>query len=65
MLSRGVLPGEDAPDIVANTFLAQMSEKTLQDIGYGFLDHRERETNTSFYPEKESTIDRSSANFLQ
>jgi len=64
MLFRGVMPGEDAPDIVANTFLAQMSEKTLQDIGYGFLDHRECET--SFYPlEKENLIDWSSANFSQ
>ncbi|KII86607.1 hypothetical protein PLICRDRAFT_113764, partial [Plicaturopsis crispa FD-325 SS-3] len=37
----GIVPGHDAPDIVANTFLAQLSEDTLTKIGYGFLEHRE------------------------
>ncbi|KAF5370507.1 hypothetical protein D9615_010341 [Tricholomella constricta] len=38
---QGLIAGEDAPDIVANTFLAQLSDTTLDKIGYGFLDHRE------------------------
>jgi len=35
--------GEDAPDIVANTFLDQISEEQMRDVGYAFLDHRECE----------------------
>lgn len=41
MSSRGLIPAEDAPDIIANTFLAQLSDETLKRIRYGFLDHRE------------------------
>ncbi|KDR69528.1 hypothetical protein GALMADRAFT_230698 [Galerina marginata CBS 339.88] len=37
----GLIPAEDAPDIIANTFLAQLSDETLTKIRYGFLDHRE------------------------
>ncbi|KAF8055687.1 hypothetical protein FPV67DRAFT_1741394 [Lyophyllum atratum] len=37
----GLIAGGDAPDVVANTFLDQLSDKTLDKIGYGFLDHRE------------------------
>jgi len=40
---RGLIPADDAPDIVANTFLAQLSDETLKKIRYGFLEHRERE----------------------
>lgn len=40
---RGLIPGQDAPDIVANTFLDQTSEEQLKKIGYGFLSHRECE----------------------
>jgi hypothetical protein len=43
MSCRGLIPGQDAPDIVANTFLDQTSEKQLRKIGYGFLSHRECE----------------------
>ena len=39
---RGLIPGQDAPDIVANTFLDQTSEEQLKQIGYAFLSHRER-----------------------
>jgi hypothetical protein len=37
----GVLDGQDAPDIVANTFLDQVNEEQMEAIGYGFLSHRE------------------------
>jgi len=37
----GLIPAKDAPDIIANTFLAQLSDETLKKIRYGFLDHRE------------------------
>ncbi|EDR01578.1 uncharacterized protein LACBIDRAFT_310608 [Laccaria bicolor S238N-H82] len=37
----GLIPAEDAPDIIANTFLAQLSDETLTRIRYGFLEHRE------------------------
>jgi hypothetical protein len=40
---RGLIPGQDAPDIVANTFLDQTSEEQLEKIGHAFLSHRERE----------------------
>ncbi|KAJ7154733.1 hypothetical protein C8R46DRAFT_442730 [Mycena filopes] len=32
---------EDAPDIRANTFLAEVTEEQLKKIGYGFLAHRQ------------------------
>ena len=38
---RGLIPGQDAPDIVANTFLDQTSEEQLKKICYAFLSHRE------------------------
>ena len=38
---RGLITGEDAPDIVANTFLDQITEEQMRDIGYAFLEHRE------------------------
>jgi hypothetical protein len=41
LYARGLIEGEDAPDIVANTFLDRVSEEQLQEIGYSFLDHRE------------------------
>jgi hypothetical protein len=34
---------QDAPDIVANTFLAQVTAEQLKNIGYSFLEHRECE----------------------
>ncbi|EDR04062.1 uncharacterized protein LACBIDRAFT_330862 [Laccaria bicolor S238N-H82] len=37
----GLIPAEDAPDIITNTFLAQLSDETLTRIWYGFLEHRE------------------------
>uniref|UniRef100_A0A8H8CI32 XPG-I domain-containing protein n=1 Tax=Psilocybe cubensis TaxID=181762 RepID=A0A8H8CI32_PSICU len=37
----GLIPGEDAPDIVANTFLASVTEEQMAKIGGGFLMHRE------------------------
>jgi hypothetical protein len=37
------VPSEDAPDIIANTFLAEVTQKQLDAIGLGFLQHRERE----------------------
>jgi hypothetical protein len=43
MSCRGLILGQDAPDIVANTFLDQTSEEQLKKIGYGFLSHRECE----------------------
>jgi hypothetical protein len=33
---RGLVEGEDAPDIVANTFLDQVTDEQLKDIGYSF-----------------------------
>jgi hypothetical protein len=38
---RGLIPGQDAPDIVTNTFLDQTSEEQLKQIGYAFLSHQE------------------------
>jgi hypothetical protein len=38
---RGLIMGEDAPDIVANTFLDQITEEQMRDVGYAFLEHRE------------------------
>ncbi|KAJ7835416.1 hypothetical protein B0H13DRAFT_2240081 [Mycena leptocephala] len=32
---------QDAPDIIANTFLAQVTAEQLKTIGYSFLEHRE------------------------
>lgn len=37
------MPGEDAADIIANTFLANITDKQINDVGLGFLQHRERE----------------------
>ncbi|KAF8867676.1 hypothetical protein BD779DRAFT_1694104 [Infundibulicybe gibba] len=37
----GLVPSEDAPDIIANTFLAEISEEQLQRVGIAFLEHRE------------------------
>ncbi|KAJ7290789.1 hypothetical protein C8J57DRAFT_1612073 [Mycena rebaudengoi] len=34
-------PEEDAPDIIANTCLAQVTDDQLKSIGYGFLQYRE------------------------
>lgn len=41
--TRGLIPGEDAPDIIANTFLAGITEKQMDAVGRGFLAHRESE----------------------
>ena len=40
MLS-GLVPAEDAPDIIANTFLEQVTDIQLGKIRLGFLKHRE------------------------
>ena len=37
----GLVPNEDAPDITANTFLADISQEELAQIGRAFLSHRE------------------------
>ncbi|KAJ7772443.1 hypothetical protein B0H16DRAFT_1714643 [Mycena metata] len=38
----GLLDGvQDAPDIIANTFLSQVTDEQLKTIGYGLLEHRE------------------------
>ena len=38
---RGLILGQDAPDIIANTFLDQTSKEQLKQIGYAFLSHQE------------------------
>jgi hypothetical protein len=48
LCSSGLIEGEDAPDIVANTFLDRVSDEQLQEIGYSFLDHRECERSSFF-----------------
>jgi hypothetical protein len=37
----GLVPNEDAPDIVANTFLAEVTQDELDKVGRAFLCHRE------------------------
>ncbi|KAJ7916427.1 hypothetical protein B0H13DRAFT_2449107 [Mycena leptocephala] len=37
----GLDEADDAPDIRANTFLAEVTDEQLQQIGYGFLGHRQ------------------------
>ncbi|KAJ7027044.1 hypothetical protein C8F04DRAFT_1399692 [Mycena alexandri] len=37
----GLVPEEDAPDIRANTWLSQVTEEQLRDVGFGFLAHRQ------------------------
>ncbi|PPQ79199.1 hypothetical protein CVT24_012739, partial [Panaeolus cyanescens] len=37
----GLVPSEDAPDIVANTFLSTITEEQMNDVRKGFLMHRE------------------------
>ncbi|KAF9039035.1 hypothetical protein BJ165DRAFT_1407286 [Panaeolus papilionaceus] len=39
----GLVPEEDAPDIVANTFLAAITDEQLAKVGEGFLKHREHQ----------------------
>ncbi|KAH9478129.1 hypothetical protein JR316_0008582 [Psilocybe cubensis] len=39
----GLIPKEDAPDIVANTFLSGITEAQMNSVGKGFLMHRECE----------------------
>ena len=41
----GESPGKDAPDIVANTFLENVTDEELSRVSIGFLKHRERELN--------------------
>ena len=41
-MKSGLVPNEDAPDIVANTFLEEVTEDQLDKIALGFLQHRER-----------------------
>ncbi|KAJ7483055.1 hypothetical protein B0H11DRAFT_2232070 [Mycena galericulata] len=36
----GLTPEEDAPNILASTWLSQVTEEQLKDIGFGFLSHR-------------------------
>lgn len=38
----GLIPAQDAPNIVANTFLEQVSDEQLYSIRLAFLQHRER-----------------------
>jgi hypothetical protein len=38
----GLVPNEDAPDIIANTFLADITEEQLEAIHMAFLAHRKR-----------------------
>ncbi|KAF8816577.1 hypothetical protein BYT27DRAFT_7229903 [Phlegmacium glaucopus] len=37
----GLIPEEDAPDIIANTFLAGITDEQMAAVGKGFLSHRE------------------------
>ncbi|PPQ75836.1 hypothetical protein CVT26_001130 [Gymnopilus dilepis] len=37
----GLVPAEDAPDIIANTFLASITDEQMAEVGKGFLTHRE------------------------
>jgi hypothetical protein len=37
----GLVPGEDAPDIIANTFLQTITPEQIERVGKGFLCHRE------------------------
>jgi hypothetical protein len=39
----GLVLNEDVPDIVANTFLVEVTQEQLDAIGLGFLQHRECE----------------------
>lgn len=39
-----LVEGADAPDIVANTFLSQVTDEQLEAVGHGFLSHRESES---------------------
>jgi hypothetical protein len=39
--SSGLVPGEDAPDIIANTFLQTITPEQIERVGKGFLCHRE------------------------
>lgn len=36
----GLVPGEDAPDIVANTFLHTVEDKQMTDINLAFMGSR-------------------------
>ncbi|KAJ7449320.1 hypothetical protein B0H11DRAFT_2332305 [Mycena galericulata] len=45
----GLDEAEDAPDIRANTFLAEVTEEKLQQTGYGFLAHRQEVQCASRY----------------
>lgn len=40
-MATGLVPSEDAPDIIANTFLAEITQKQLDSVGIAFLKHRE------------------------
>ncbi|KAF8530712.1 hypothetical protein JB92DRAFT_3106142 [Gautieria morchelliformis] len=42
-LFRGLIPSEDAPDIVANTFLENVTDDQFHGIGLAFLQHHEFE----------------------
>jgi hypothetical protein len=39
MNDSGLTEGEDAPDIIANTFLSEVTNDQLERIGNGFLSH--------------------------
>lgn len=47
-VSSGLTVEEDAPDIIANTFLPDVTDEEITNIGYGFLRHRERKFITLF-----------------
>lgn len=64
-LYSGLVPSEDAPDIVANTFLAEVTKEQLDAIGIGFLEHRECKLFffwTSIYQTNFQTVVRSVVN---
>jgi hypothetical protein len=49
--------GEDVPDVVANTFLDNVSPDMLKNLSLAFLKHRERESAFSSTPPPHSIID--------
>lgn len=42
IIQSGLVPAEDAPDIIANTFLAGITEDQIDKVGCGFLQHSHR-----------------------
>ncbi|OAX36583.1 hypothetical protein K503DRAFT_289205 [Rhizopogon vinicolor AM-OR11-026] len=46
----GLVPAEDAPDIIANTFLDQVTEDQIVKLGLSFLGHRELRSVINGHP---------------